>query len=128
MGAPVPSASHKARTIISYFILYISTLRRERERAGERKRETLTQGTPREGGAKSKRGKKRAQIVVEIALRRAGPSSALFADNKQSRRYPFSTLENASAARMESGEKKEGKKGFSRKRRGAFVARQCSPV
>lgn len=25
MGAPVPLASHKARTIISYFILYIST-------------------------------------------------------------------------------------------------------
>lgn len=42
MGAPVPSASHKARTIISYFILYIST-----------PEETLTRTTRprREGGA-----------------------------------------------------------------------------
>lgn len=56
MGAPVPSASHKARTIISYFILYISTLRR---------RETLTRRTPEEG-----RENKREIALWHVRLKR----------------------------------------------------------
>ena len=49
MGAPVPSASHKARTIISYFILYIST-----------PEETLTRTTqPRRGRQWIKRRKRK---------------------------------------------------------------------
>lgn len=70
MGAPVPSASHKARTIISYFILYISTLRRERER--ERDVDPGDFAREREGRRVREREKKeRKSIVVEIALRRA---------------------------------------------------------
>lgn len=73
MGAPVPSASHKARTIISYFILYISTLRR---------RETLTRRTPEEG-----RENKREIALWHVRLERV-PSFSFkltnFVDNRES--------------------------------------------
>jgi len=59
MGAPVPSASHEARTIISYFILYISTLRRRDSNSGN----------PEEAkGAGSNRKRVRESIIREIIV------------------------------------------------------------
>lgn len=84
MGAPMPSASHKARTIISYFILYISTPRR-REREREKRWPRGLPSLPEREGRRVREREKKAQI--DRCRNRTSSCVEPFRpmDNKQSR-------------------------------------------